>query len=304
MPTTRLRDLDEAPVEEMPGAFMVVDRADYFGVKKITPETLLAYLQSIKPTVVEFLDDLEDTVVYLPIAGEVLSFDGTSWVNRQLTVQDIGDLQAILDTVVLSESPALTGTPTTPTAPPLSNNLQIANTAYVDSAIAAQPAGTTYTDEQAQDAVGIILTDSTSINFTYSDATPSITAAAIFGTASGTVCQGNDARLSDARALLSGSTVPTHRFTAQTAKTASYTLAATDSGTLIPMNVASGVVTVPAHATLLAGFACQLFAVQAFTVSRSGFTSTSVPANSYVNVFTANGGCYCSPAAVATAMGT
>ena len=38
----------------------------------------------------------------------------------------------------------------------------------------AFPAG--YTDEEAQDAVGTILTDSTEIDFTYDDATPSITA--------------------------------------------------------------------------------------------------------------------------------
>lgn len=38
---------------------------------------------------------------------------------------------------------------------------------------------TTYTDEQAQDAVGTILTDTATIDFTYSDATPSITAAVI-----------------------------------------------------------------------------------------------------------------------------
>lgn len=34
---------------------------------------------------------------------------------------------------------------------------------------------TTYTDEQAQDAVGTILTDSNTVDFTYNDATPSIT---------------------------------------------------------------------------------------------------------------------------------
>lgn len=39
--------------------------------------------------------------------------------------------------------------------------------------------GTTYTDEEAQDAVGTILVDSTTIDLTYTDATPSITAAAI-----------------------------------------------------------------------------------------------------------------------------
>ena len=45
---------------------------------------------------------------------------------------------------------------------------------YVDDSITA---GGGYTDEQAQDAVGTILTDSTEIALTYSDATPSITAA-------------------------------------------------------------------------------------------------------------------------------
>ena len=39
----------------------------------------------------------------------------------------------------------------------------------------AQPA-TTYTDEEAQDAVGTILTDSATIDFSYNDGTPSITA--------------------------------------------------------------------------------------------------------------------------------
>lgn len=43
-------------------------------------------------------------------------------------------------------------------------------------------AGGGYTDEEAQDAVGGILVDSTSIDFTYADATPSITATVITGT--------------------------------------------------------------------------------------------------------------------------
>lgn len=62
---------------------------------------------------------------------------------------------------------------------------------------------TVYTDEQAQDAVGTILVDSASINFTYTDVTPEITAVAIFGTTATTVCVGNDARLSDARTPVS-----------------------------------------------------------------------------------------------------
>lgn len=43
-------------------------------------------------------------------------------------------------------------------------------------------AGASYTDEQAQDAVGGILVDSTRINFTYTDATPEITADLIANT--------------------------------------------------------------------------------------------------------------------------
>lgn len=44
---------------------------------------------------------------------------------------------------------------------------------------AANGAGGGYTDEQAQDAVGTILVDSTTIDLTYNDATPSITASII-----------------------------------------------------------------------------------------------------------------------------
>lgn len=44
-------------------------------------------------------------------------------------------------------------------------------------------AATQYTDEMAQDAVGNILTDSPTINFTYNDVTPSITANVIDSTA-------------------------------------------------------------------------------------------------------------------------
>ncbi len=47
--------------------------------------------------------------------------------------------------------------------------------------IASTGGGGGYTDEQAQDAVGTILVDSSEIDFTYSDATPSITASLIAG---------------------------------------------------------------------------------------------------------------------------
>ena len=47
---------------------------------------------------------------------------------------------------------------------------------YVDDAVVA---GGSYNDEQAQDAIGTILTDSATIDFTYNDGTPSITAVTI-----------------------------------------------------------------------------------------------------------------------------
>lgn len=45
----------------------------------------------------------------------------------------------------------------------------------------AGPPGTSYTDEQAQDAVGAMLVDTATIDLTYTDATPSITAAVVAG---------------------------------------------------------------------------------------------------------------------------
>ena len=60
-----------------------------------------------------------------------------------------------------------------PIVPAPTTDLQAATKKYVDDAITG---GGGYTDEQAQDAVGNILTDSSEIDFTYDDATPSITA--------------------------------------------------------------------------------------------------------------------------------
>lgn len=60
-----------------------------------------------------------------------------------------------------------------PIVPTPSNGTDAANKDYVD----AQASGGGYSDEQAQDAVGTILADSSTIDFTYTDATPEITAA-------------------------------------------------------------------------------------------------------------------------------
>jgi len=60
-----------------------------------------------------------------------------------------------------------------PVVPAPTTDLQAATKKYVDDAITGAGG---YTDEAAQDAVGGILTDSTEIDFTYTDLTPSITA--------------------------------------------------------------------------------------------------------------------------------
>lgn len=64
-------------------------------------------------------------------------------------------------------------------------------TSGIQSQLDAITAGGSYTDEQAQDAVGTILADTASINLTYTDATPEIKADAIFGSTSGTVAEGD-----------------------------------------------------------------------------------------------------------------
>lgn len=67
--------------------------------------------------------------------------------------------------------------PVTPSAAPTAD-YQVANKKYVDDEITAAGG---YNDEAAQDAVGGILTDSSEIDFTYNDATPSITASLVAG---------------------------------------------------------------------------------------------------------------------------
>lgn len=57
-------------------------------------------------------------------------------------------------------------------------NRSLVDKEYVDSVTGG---GGSYTDEEAQDAVGNILVDSSEVNFTYNDATPSITASLIAG---------------------------------------------------------------------------------------------------------------------------
>ena len=68
---------------------------------------------------------------------------------------------------------AFTGKVSYATHPTFSADTEIVDKKYVDDSITA---GGGYTNEQAQDAIGTILLDSSRIGFTYNDATPSITA--------------------------------------------------------------------------------------------------------------------------------
>lgn len=71
--------------------------------------------------------------------------------------------------------------------------------------------GTSYTDEEAQDAVGTILTDSSEIDFTYNDATPSITASIVAGSIDETKL---DASVNASLDLADSASQPGHTHTA------------------------------------------------------------------------------------------
>ena len=74
---------------------------------------------------------------------------------------------------LVSGTRAFTGKVSYSSHPTFSADTELVDKKYVDDAIIW---GGGYTDEQAQDAVGTILADSGRIDFTYNDATPSITA--------------------------------------------------------------------------------------------------------------------------------
>lgn len=63
--------------------------------------------------------------------------DNTSDANKPVSTAQ----QTALDLKANLASPALTGTPTAPTASPLDNSTKIATTAYTDAAVAASPGG-------------------------------------------------------------------------------------------------------------------------------------------------------------------
>lgn len=110
--------------------------------------------------------------------GDALTSDGLDQFAATTSAELAGVISDETGTgaLVFAGSPALTGTPTAPTAAGGTNTTQIATTAFVTAAVAA---GGSYTDEMAQDAVGAMVDDGTvgDIVFTYTDATPKLSGA-------------------------------------------------------------------------------------------------------------------------------
>lgn len=73
------------------------------------------------------LDALANTAISSVGAGELLRWNGTAWVNATLAEAGIAPVA----------SPALTGTPTAPTAASGTNTTQVATTAFVQSAVSS-----------------------------------------------------------------------------------------------------------------------------------------------------------------------
>ena len=67
------------------------------------------------------IDDITNVTITSATSGDLLKWNGTAWVNAA--------------GYALLASPALTGTPSAPTAAALTNTTQVATTAYVDAAV-------------------------------------------------------------------------------------------------------------------------------------------------------------------------
>ena len=108
-------------------------------------------------------------------ASKFLKTDGTNTSWSTVSKSDVG-LSAVENTALST----FTGTGNITTVGTLSaGSIPLSLTTGSTSNI-TEGSNLYFTDERAQDAVGAILLDSTTIDFTYSDATPSITASVIW----------------------------------------------------------------------------------------------------------------------------
>lgn len=102
-----------------------------------------------------------------------VSSSGTVWTIDNLAVTN-AKINDVAWTKISSTPTTLSGYGISDTKANFDSALSDGNFLYVGDI-------TQYTDEMAQDAVGTILTDSSEIDFTYNDATPSITASIVAG---------------------------------------------------------------------------------------------------------------------------
>ena len=118
-----------------------------------------------------------------PGADHIMFWDDSAGVVTWLTV---GAGLAITDTTIAATAAApawgeITGTLSNQTDLQTALDAKIEDLSTFDTADLAEGTNLYFTDERAQDAVGGIFVDSSEIDFTYNDATPSITASIVAG---------------------------------------------------------------------------------------------------------------------------
>ena len=111
-----------------------------------------AFVQNaVSSSAVAALDDIGDVTITTPADNEVLAYNsgtgtfinqtaseaGLATASHSHTIANVTGLQGALDAKAPLASPALTGTPSAPTAAAATNTTQIATTAFVQAAITA-----------------------------------------------------------------------------------------------------------------------------------------------------------------------
>lgn len=111
-----------------------------------------AFVQNaVSSSAVAALDDIGDVTITTPADNEVLAYNsgtgtfinqtasdaGLATASHSHTIANVTSLQGALDAKAPLASPALTGTPSAPTAATATNTTQIATTAFVQAAITA-----------------------------------------------------------------------------------------------------------------------------------------------------------------------